>query len=392
VTQVDWAESFGGRLARLRHDRGLTQEQLADLSGLSVRAISSLECGARHPRRMTVERIATGLQLAPPDRRRLVDASARPSRLTPASPSPLAAAGPVSSPRLVGRHRETAELCAHLDGDGPPLLALTGEPGIGKSRLLAEADRLATAAGLPLLHGACRRGGTIDPELLRYASRPPAAATGRVVLLLDDMQWADSATAEVLGHLVERMGVRLRVVIAVRSGDLPPRGSLAQRLGDLARVGRVGHRALPPLSPAEALELAGRPGIVERAGGLPLFLVELAAATGGIPPHLRLAVRHQLAELPDDARALLQRMAAGPVVTSAERLLRGDDTAHAILTALEPAIRRRIVDDTVDGFRFRYPLFREVLLAELGPSRRSLLRHALAVLATFRPLGHVKVV
>ena len=380
MTQVDWAESFGGRLARLRHDRGLTQEQLADLSGLSVRAISSLECGTRHPRRMTVERIAAGLRLSPPDRRRLVDASARPPRRHPSGPAEPAAP-------LVGRRDEVAHLRAHLRGDGPPLLVLSGEPGIGKSRLLAEAGHLAAAAGLAVLHGACRRG---DGPLSTLAD---AERRGPVALLLDNMQWADSATAEALAHLVDRMGVRLRVVLAVRSGDLPAGGSLARCLGDLARAGQVGHRSLAPLSGAEALELAaGRREVADRAGGLPLFLVELAAAEQGVPPHLRLAVRQQLAELPDDARALLQRMAAGPVVTSVERLLRGDDTAPAVLAALEPAIRRRIVDDTAGGFQFRYPLFREVLLDDLGPSRRSLLRHALAVLAAIRPLGRVKAI
>src|SRR5262249_53563670 len=68
----DWTGSFGALTARLRTTTGLTQEQLAERSGLSVRAISSIECGARHPRRFTVERLGTGLGLPERDRAALL--------------------------------------------------------------------------------------------------------------------------------------------------------------------------------------------------------------------------------------------------------------------------------------------------------------------------------
>jgi transcriptional regulator with XRE-family HTH domain len=440
VTAQDWRDSFGGRLTQFRHQARLTQEQLADRSGLSVRAISSLECGARHPRRLTVERLATGLGLAPPERRQLVDAAVAERFVVVDHPRP-------PLPPLVGREHEIAELRAHMHGNGPPLLLYVGEPGVGKSRLLLESRQLAAAAGVPILSGAGRRGNdpyapivdalarharllprsalaalindqpgllVLLPELtaLRPGETAPVAApehhrrlafeaalrlfddaaraTGRVVLLLDDMQWVEPAAADLLAHLVERMGPRLRAVATVRAGDLPPHSRLAQCVGDLARVGLVGHRVLQPLSEAAALLLVPRRDIVRRAGGLPLFLTELAASPDEIPHHLRVAIRHQLADLPQDTRELLQRVATGPVAAPVERLMRGPDTAAQVLAALEPAIRRRILDDTASGFRFRYPLFREVLLADLGPTRRRLLRHAVAVLATARHLGRVK--
>jgi transcriptional regulator with XRE-family HTH domain len=435
----DWGDSFGGRLTQLRHDHRLTQEQLADRSGLSVRAISSLECGARHPRRLTVERLATGLGLTPPERRQLIDAATA-DRWHPAElpHTPAAQAFP-----LAGRERELTELRAHVRGEGPPLMFYVGEPGIGKTRLLAETRQLAAAASLPVLSGACRRGNDpyvpIVDALARHARLLPRAAllalvkeepgllallpelaallpegsvprpehhrrlvfdaalrlledaargTGRVVLLLDDLQWAEPAAADLLAHLVTRMGPRLRAVATVRAGELPLQSRLAQCVADLARVGQVGHRSLQPLSDADAMLLTGRRDIVRRAGGLPLFLTTLTG-DDAIPDQLRVVIRQQLADLPDDTRALLQRIATGPVVAPIERLVTDGDPAP-VLAALEPAIRRRILDDTALGFRLRYPLFREVLVADLGPTRRRLLRSAVALLATARHLSRVK--
>jgi transcriptional regulator with XRE-family HTH domain len=451
----DWGDSFGGRLTRLRHQHQLTQEQLADKSGLSVRAISSLECGARHPRRLTVERLAAGLGLTPAERRQLIDAAAA-DRWHPEQQPPAVPQTPVLP--LTGRERELTELRAHVRGEpnpttpplpltglkaGPPLLFYVGEPGIGKSRLLAEARQLAAAAGTPVLTGACRRGNDpyvpIVDALARHArllprgsllalvkdepgllallpelagllpdSNPPrpehhrrlvfdaalrlledaARATGRVVLLLDDLQWAEPAAADLLAHLVTRMGPRLRAVATVRAGELPLRSRLAQCVADLARVGLVGHRTLQPLTEEESLSLVGRRDVVRRAGGLPLFLTALIGEES-VPDQLQIVVRQQLADLPDDTRALLQRIATGPAVMTIERLVPDGDTAP-VLAALEPALRRHILDDTALGFKFRYPLFREVLIEDLGPTRRRLLRHAVAVLAVARHLSRVK--
>lgn len=442
MTPHDWGESFGGRLTRLRHEHSLTQEQLAEKSGLSVRAISSLECGTRHPRRLTLERLAAGLGLTTAERRQLIDAATA-DRWHPVEiPAP-----PTHVRPLTGRNRELAELRGHVRGDGPSLLFYTGEPGIGKSRLLDEARQLAANAGVPTLSGSCRRGNDpyvpIVDALARHARLLPRAAlaallrdepgliallpelagllpdgalprpehhrrlvfdaalrlledaargAGRVVLLLDDLQWAEPPAADLLAHLVTRMGPRLRAIATVRAGELPPQNRLAQCVADLARIGRVGHRTLAPLTEAEALLMIGRRDVVRRAGGLPLFLIELAAAGAAedsIPEHLREAVRQQLADLPDDTQALLQRIATGPAVAPIERLVHNSEPAQ-VLAALEPALRRRVLDDTALGFRFRYPLFREVLVADIGPTRRRLLRHAVAILATARHLSRVK--
>jgi hypothetical protein len=58
---------------------------------------------------------------------------------------------------LVGRARDLALLYRHLAKQGPPVLFLAGEPGIGKSRLLREATLRAASAGLRVLQGGCDR-------------------------------------------------------------------------------------------------------------------------------------------------------------------------------------------------------------------------------------------
>jgi predicted ATPase/DNA-binding XRE family transcriptional regulator len=418
-------QSFGATLTRLRREHRLTQEELASRSGLSVRAISSLECGVRHPRRMTVERLAGGLSLAPGLRQQLIDAAADERWAAgPAVPAPATG--------LVGRDTEVATLRCHLRGDGPPLLCFLGEPGIGKSRLLAEAASLAIRRGSVVLAAACRRGGEpyapivdafaaharrLDPaalvrecpglELLlpELTVTSPGVPSGQrrrlafeaasrflrlarigrppVVLLLDDLQWAGPAAADLLCHLARQAGSGLRIVIAARAGDLPPTGRLAQCLADLARLGLTNHHDLRPLPRPDADQLitavagdapvgpAARRAILRRSAGLPLFLVELTRA-GVIPSHLVLAVGQQVADLPEPAADVLRRLAvAGPLVPI-EALANGSPSTEQLLDALDAAVRHRILEETARGFRFRYPLMREILLQSLGPARRSI--------------------
>jgi hypothetical protein len=301
---------------------------------------------------------------------------------------------------------------------------------------------MGTAAGMPVLVGVGRRGGDpyaplaealadhvrrtpaglrsaqlrgcagldgLLPELADRFTRPSfeagqgrrlmfeatgrfldnVAGSGRVLLVLDDLQWAGPATAELLAFLVRRAWPRLRLVSACRLGEVTPGSPLGQCAAELARLRMVRGRRLAPLGPLEAdalvasaaapatLSLAERARIVRRAGGLPLFLVELArhwTERDPVPWHLRLAVVHQLAALPEQVVRLLGRLAAVGGTVPVDRLVHPDMPVELILDQLDVARRYRVLDETRAGFRFRYPLVREVLAGGLGPARRRLWR------------------
>jgi transcriptional regulator with XRE-family HTH domain len=432
-----WGGSFGSLLAELRRGAHLTQEQLADLSGLSARAISSLECGARQPRRFTLDRLASALRLSADARADLYATAERDRRRPAPDPKPgLVLAHETEA--LVGRAAELDDLRAHLAGSGPPVLAFHGEPGAGKTRLLAGAIGMAAAAGIPVLAAGARRGddgyapladalaghvrrtpaallaGQIDgcagldgllPELtgrvpalpvesrrLRYDAvgrfLDSVAGTGRVLVVLDDAQWMGTRAADLLAHLVRRDRRYLRVVVGCRTAEVPPDGHLGRCAADLARLNLLRGRGIGPLPAADAADLVDAVGalpadqrarILRRAGGLPLFLVELARAAlapsgDDLPWHLQVAVGHQLAALPDPAVRVLRQLALAGTTVAVERLVSAVQPVDDVLECLDTAARYGIVDETRDGFRFRYPLVREVLRAGLGLTYRRMWR------------------
>src|SRR5262245_19820409 len=130
---------FGELLRHYRVASGLTQEELAERAGLSVRGLSDLERGlhrAHHPG--TVSQLSDALELAKVDRDRLFSARRR-----PASASPLAdrATLPLRLTSFIGRQSEMHDLRGLLDRTR--LLTLNGVGGVGKTRLAIELARSA---------------------------------------------------------------------------------------------------------------------------------------------------------------------------------------------------------------------------------------------------------
>ena len=140
--------SFGSMLRRQRRADGLTQEELAELAGISPRELGAIETDAvRRPQRPTVERLASALQLSRVDRERFV-AVARGRPLPPAAgevrrrqpPAQVPAQLPADVAAFTGRTGELAALDELLvrgadGGSAVVISAVSGTAGVGKTAL-----------------------------------------------------------------------------------------------------------------------------------------------------------------------------------------------------------------------------------------------------------------
>jgi tetratricopeptide (TPR) repeat protein/transcriptional regulator with XRE-family HTH domain len=338
------APTIGTLLKRYRRAAGLTQEALAERADISADTISELERGVNlHPRQDTLDRLADALLLATAERAHL-EAAARgllPLGEPAVVPLRLAAAR-ASLPPLVGREQELGRLTQHLAGEGPPLLLLAGEPGIGKSRLLDEVRLRASQMGWSVLAGGChRRSGQepftplitalegslrqaspaalrtllegcawlvrLLPELVETRLVPapswtlPAeqerrlmfAAVARylaniagpagTLLVLDDLQWAGADALDLLASLLRTSGEQpLRLLGAYRSTEVLPPDPLLALLADLGAAGLAGEIRLGPLAPAEASALL-QSILAAREEAAETLREQLLTRTGGIP-------------------------------------------------------------------------------------------------------------
>ncbi|MFN2537319.1 MAG: AAA family ATPase [Mycobacteriales bacterium] len=328
--------------------------------------------------------------------------------------------------RLVGRDaaltQVSAVLADALAGDGQ-LLMVTGEPGIGKSALLAELARRATASGARVLRGGCWQGDGVPPYwpwtqvLRRLAFQGPASGSGGsgpqaaderfqffdavatallaaaaeqpLVVVLDDLQWADTASVRLIDFVVRQLsGERALVVGAYRDTEpaeairalpgqlLPLTGVDADGVATLI-TGITGTR--PDAARAEAVR--------RRCGGNPFFVRELSRlvlASGGwdaaMPDSVRETVLQRLTRLSPECVDLLRWVATAGVDIDSSLL--ADVTGAPVADLLDEAVRARVLLDD-DGPHLAHDLFREALLSELSASRladqHAALGHALAV-------------
>ena len=314
-------ELFGDLLRRYRSALGWSQEELAYRAGLHVHTIANLERGStRAPHRATVILLADALELSDEARNGLLAAR---DRLAGRTHPPKTAYGTprpnlLNVPPLKGRDDEHAQIRDLLVKNGPPVLALIGEPGIGKTRMLLDAAAQGEQYGWIVMRGEAHRDegqhpfapiyqalhrhlATLTlkqheqaletfapmlglfPELVRPGSSPVKtwqptpvqerrlmfnsvaqyfahlADSNGVLLILDDLQWAQPDALTLLKVLLRSPDIQrtggLCVVAAVRSGGSTSNAALRATALDLDREGLIVRSVLGPLSDESATQL-----------------------------------------------------------------------------------------------------------------------------------------
>ena len=326
---------------------------------------------------------------------------------------------------------------------------VTGDSGVGKTRLISAASEQMRRSGAIVLSGTCldigdaaplhvlrqalrrfepdaRQAPTVRELLTLLAAGPAAAADGAgglvdrlcrglstiskgrpLVFAVDDLQWADQTTRELLLYLLANLeGIRLLLLGAVRAEVLHGTDPLRRMLLELRRLRSVRVLELQPLdreqTDALAAAIVGRPLPVdeaelvwERSRGNPFVVEELArdvrAGRAGVSDTLRELVLARVAALPRPARTVVHAVAAGaePVGHGLLGAVVGLDEEQ-LIEAARTAIEQRILVADDDGYRCHHRLIKEVLEGQLLPGERTRLHRRYAEALAAVPGGELQ--
>ena len=340
----------------------------------------------------------------------------------------------VLCPIIVGRDEELATLNAAFDAaqrSEAGLVCITGEAGIGKSRLVRELIGIAKFRGAMVATGRavpsgsatpyrplteallqCLRDREIpsDPELIPWlpalgaivptltaqtnaspqdisvAIRAEAviqllrrlAGANGLVVVLEDLHWADPDTLAVVEYLADNLaGARVLCVITSRDEESSQASEVIARLVRGNRASRLSIARLDAEFVAEMVRAcipSADDEVVDRlqrvTDGIPL-LIEEVLASPGVPASFRETVRARFADFPDEERHVL--LAAAIFGRYFDWRILPDASGQppdVVIRALESAVDRQLLRIDGEEFFFRHALTREAIVERLLPPRR----------------------
>ncbi|MBT3996022.1 MAG: DUF2791 family P-loop domain-containing protein [Chloroflexi bacterium] len=366
--------------------------------------------------------------------------------------------------QYIGRSQELAELTSTLDtvdsGSGS-IVIVSGEPGIGKTRLLEEFAGIASSRGIVVVNGSCFEGDStppywpwvqvlrlilanstsnitaalethsqalaeLIPEVLPEGSRGAStvqhessqarfnlfdsvhkflgqiARTQPIVLILDDLHWADQATLDLLEFLSRSIDtIPIMIVGSYRDDELSRRHPLSASLATLARNRRFRRLLISGLDEQEVNELVESVGQVtpssqllteihQRTHGNPFFISEIARDLSHletnvdghvdiddfrIPEGVREAVGIRLNRLPEECNQILRTASVIGREFGFDLLVRLNPniSTENMVNALEIAENASVITGNrgaTGRYQFAHTLIQQTLNEELATVRR----------------------
>ena len=352
--------------------------------------------------------------------------------------------GPSGTPLLLGREGDIAELVdvlsLALKGE-PQVVVVGGDAGVGKTTLVTDLARRAEGLGFSVAVGHCldiEAGISFGPVIEALTmildrvedvdSRPSArrlrafldpaapsseqrrnlledlrlvvleaAVTGPVLLLLEDMHWADRSTQDFVSSLSRTARGRLVLVLTVRSEELHRRHRFRKPLAEIGRAPGGRHVDLGPLDRDAVagivaahvegpLDVSVVADVLARSEGNPLFAEELIeAGPQGMPEPLADLFLARVDGLGEEVRGLLRlaSVSGTRLETSTLPELAGLDQVR-VDALLREALDAHVLRQTGDSLEFRHGLLREAVYDDLLPDERIRIHADLAAILQAR--------
>ncbi len=363
--------------------------------------------------------------------------------ITPRAVDPMPGPG-TRPPLLLGRERHVAELEDALSlamAGEPQVVVLRGDAGVGKTTLVADLARRAEALDFTVAVGHCldieagisfgpviealttlvagsvdvdtrpsarRLRAFLDPATTGTAEQRDlledlrlvvleAAAAGPVLLVLEDLHWADASTRDLAVALSRTARGHLLFVLSVRTDDLHRRHPARTALAEIGRVAGGRRVELGPLDRASiagiVASVSGTPpdpelvrSVLERSEGNPLYAEEIAAAgPAAVPDQLSDLFLARVDALAERPRELARTASVDGTRVDTDTLAELAAVDRAALDAsLRDLLDANILRRVGESLEFRHGLLREAVYDDLLPDERTRLHARLAVILQAR--------